>query len=67
MFSERTLHEGQNYLFYNDKFSCLINWLTEVWMSADTGRISISRLSSDTKEQKQVLQETEIFCALEIK
>ena len=36
-------------------------------MPADTGRVSISRLSSDTEEQKQVLQETGIFLALQIK
>ena len=36
-------------------------------MSVDTGRVTISRLSSDTEEQKQVLQETVIFCVLQIK
>ena len=35
-------------------------------MSADTGRVKISRFSSDSEEQKQVLQETVIFCVLEI-
>ena len=30
-------------------------------MSADTGRVKISRFSSDSEEQKQVLQETMIF------
>ena len=65
--SERTLHEGENHLFYHDKISGLRNWLTEVWMSADTGWVSTSRFSSDTEEQKQVLQETVIFCVLEIK
>ena len=33
----------------------------EVWMSTDTGRVTISRFSSDTDEQKQVLQEIAIF------
>ena len=36
-------------------------------MSVDTGRVTISRFSSDTEEQKQVLQETVIFCVLQIK
>ena len=36
-------------------------------MSAETGRVSISRFSSDTGEQKQVLQEAVIFCVLGIK
>ena len=36
-------------------------------MSVDTGRFTISRFSSDTEEQKQVLQETVIFCVLQIK
>ena len=36
-------------------------------MSGDNLRVSISRLSSDTEEQKQVLQETVTFCVLEIK
>ena len=35
-------------------------------MSPDTGRVKISRFSSDSEEQKQVLQETVIFCVLEI-
>ena len=33
-------------------------------MSADTGRVSISRVSSDKEEKKQVLQETVIVCVL---
>ena len=37
------------------------NWSIEVLMSADTGRVTISRFSSDTEEQKQILQETVIF------
>ena len=67
MLSERTLPGGQNHLFCDDKISGFRSWLIEVWMSADTGRVSIARCSSDTDEQKQVLQETVIFCALEIK
>ena len=35
-------------------------------MSADTDRVKISRFYSDSEEQKQVLQETVIFCVLEI-
>ena len=67
MLSERTLHEGQNHLFCNDKSSGFRNWLIEVWMSADNGRVSISKFSSDTDEQKQVLPEAVIFFVLEIK
>ena len=36
-------------------------------MSADTGRGPISRFSSEAEEQNQVLQETVIFCVLQIK
>ena len=43
--SERTLHEGQNHLFCNDKISGFRNWFIEVWISADTGRVTISRFS----------------------
>ena len=67
MLSETTLHERQNHLFCDDKISGLRNWLTEVWMSADTGRVSTSRFSTDMEKQKQVLQETVIFCVFEIK
>ena len=35
-------------------------------MSAYTGRVKISRFCSDSEKQKQVLQETVIFCVLEI-
>ena len=65
MLSEKTLHERQDHLFCNDKVSHFRNWLTEVWMSAGTGRVSVLRFSSDTEEQKQVLQEID-FCVLEI-
>ena len=65
--SERRLHEGQNHLFCDDKISGFRNWFIEVCMSAYTGRVTISRFSSDTEEQKQVLQETVIFCVLQIK
>ena len=64
--SERALHEGQNHLLCDDKISGFRNWLIELWMSADTSRVKISRFSSDSKDQKQVLQETVIFCVLEI-
>ena len=65
--SERRLPEGQNHLFCDDKISGFINWFIEVCMSVDTGGVAISRFSSDTEEQKQVLQETVIFCVLQIK
>ena len=35
-------------------------------MSADISRVKVSRLSSDSEDQKQVFQETVIFCVLEI-
>ena len=60
--SERALHEGQNHLLCDDKISGFRNWLIEAWMSADTGRVKISRFCSDSEKQKQVLQETVIFC-----
>ena len=65
--SERRLHEGQNHLFCDDKISGFRNWFIEVCMSIDNGRVTISRFSSDAEEQKQVLQETVIFCVLQIK
>ena len=65
--SERRFHEGQNHLFCDDKISGFRNWFIEVCMSDDTGRATISRFSSDTVEQKMVLQETVIFCVLLIK
>ena len=65
--SERSLHEGQNHLFCDDKISGFRKWFIEVCMTVDTGRVPISRFSSDTEEQKQVLQETVIFCVLQIK
>ena len=59
MLSQRRLHDGQNDLFCDVKISAFKNWFIEVWMSA--GRVTTSRFSSDTDEQKQVLQETVIF------
>ena len=56
--------QGKNHLVCNDKISGFRNWSIEVWMSADTGRVTISRFSSDTVKQKQVLEETVIFCVL---
>ena len=47
---------------YSDKTSGFRNWLVEVWMSANTGKFNISRFSSDTEEQNQLLEETAIFC-----
>ena len=67
MLSQRRLHDGQNHLFYDVKISSFKKWFVEVWMSAETGRVTISRFSSDTDEQKQVLQETVIFCVLQIR
>ena len=43
MLSERTLDEGQNHLFCDNKISGFR--LIEIWMSADTGRVKISRFS----------------------
>ena len=67
VFSQRRLHDGQNHLFCDAKISSFKNWFIEVWMSAETGRVAISRFSSDTDEQNQVLQETIIFCVLQIR
>ena len=50
--SQRRLHDGQNHLFCDVKISGFKNWFIEVWMSAETGRVTISRFSSDTDEQK---------------
>ena len=65
--SQRRLHDGQNHLFCDVKISGSKIWFIEVWMSAETGRVTTSRFSSDTAEQKQVLQETVIFCVLQIR
>ena len=62
MFSERRLHEEQNHLFCDDTISGFRNWFIKVCMSADTGRVTISRFSSDKEEQKQVLQKTDFLC-----
>ena len=59
--SERALHQGENHLCCDDKISGFRNWLIEPWMSADTDRVKISRFSSESEEQKQVLQETVLF------
>ena len=67
MLSERRLHKEQNKLLCDDKISGFRNWFIEVWMSADTGRVTISRFSSDSEEQKQVLQETVISYVLQFK
>ena len=60
--SQRRLHDGQNHLFCDVKISNFKNWFIEVWLSAETGRVTISRFSFDKDEQKQVLQETVIYC-----
>ena len=57
--SQRRVHDGQNH-FCDVKISGFKNWFIEVWMSVETGRVIISRFSSDTDEQKEVLQETVI-------
>ena len=67
MNTERRLQEGQNHLFCNDKISGFRDWFIEVWMSTDTGGVTKSRFSSETDEQKQILQQTDIFCVLQIK
>ena len=66
MLSERALHEGQNHTLCDDKISGFRIWVIEARMSADTGRVKISRFCSNSEKQKQVLQETVIFCVLEI-
>ena len=67
MLSQRVLHEGQNNSFPDDKISGLRNYLREVCMLVDTCRESISRLSSETEEHRQVLQEIIVLSVLEIK
>ena len=65
--SEKKLHERRNHFFCDDKISGFRNWSIKVWISADTGRVSISRFSSDTEGKKQVLQDILFFFVLEIK
>ena len=67
MLSQRRLHDEQNHLFCDVKVSAFRNWFIEFWMSADTGRVTISRFSSDADERKQVLQKTASFCVLQIR
>ena len=62
MLSKRRLHEGQNHLYFDDLIFGFRNWCIEVWISADTCWVTISRFSSNIDEQKQVLQQTVIFC-----
>ena len=38
---QRILHDGQNHLLCNVKISGFKNWFIEVWMSAETGRVTI--------------------------
>ena len=40
---QRRLHDGHNYLFRDVKISNFKNWFIEVWMSTETGRVTISR------------------------
>ena len=53
--SQRRLYDGQKHLFCDNKISGFRTWFIEVWMSADTGRVTILRFSSYKDEQKQVL------------
>ena len=66
MLSERRLREGQNHLFCDYTISDFRNWFIEVWMSADAGRVTISRFSSDIEEQNKYYKKL-IFCVLLIK
>ena len=67
MLSETVLREGQNHLFPDDKISGLRNCLRDLCMSVDTCKDSMSRFSSKTEENKQVLQDTVVLSVLEIK
>ena len=67
MLSQRRLHDRQNHLFCDVKISDFKKWFIEVWMLAETGRVTVSRFSSDTDKEKQVVQETVIFCVLQIR
>ena len=67
MLSESVLREGQNHLFPDDKISGLRNCLRDLCMSVDTCKDSMSRFSSKTDENKQVLQDTVVLSVLEIK
>ena len=67
MLSESVLREGQNHLFPDDKISGLRNCLRDLCMSVDTCKDSMSRFSSKTEENKQVLQDTVVLSVLEIK
>ena len=49
VFSEKRLHEGQNHLFCDNKIPGFRNCFIEVCMLADTGRVTISRFSSETR------------------
>ena len=67
MLSESALREGQNHLFPDDKISGLRNCLRDLCMSVDTCKDSMSRFSSKTEENEQVLQDTVVLSVLEIK
>ena len=62
--SERRLLEGQNHLFCDDKISGCRNWFIEVWMSADAGRVTVSRFSSDIEEQNKYYKKLWFFVLL---
>ena len=52
---------GKNHLFCDVKISGFENWLIEVWMSAETDRVTISRFSSDTDEQNRYYKKLLFF------
>ena len=60
--SERRLHEGQNHLFCDDKISGFRNWFIEVCMSVDTGRVTISRFSSDRGTKAGITRNCDFLC-----
>ena len=62
MLPERLLHQGQNHLFCNDKISGFRNWFVEVWMSADTGTVTISRFHLTQKNKSRYCKYLLIFC-----
>ena len=61
------LHDGQNHLLLDVNVCGLRKLLKEVWMSDDIGRVITSRDSSETDEQKHVLQVIVILWVLVIR
>ena len=64
--SEGALHEGQNHLLCGDKISGFRNWWIEAWMSADSDRVKISRLSWLRSKSCYKKLSFFVFCVLEI-